>query len=417
MTPATQKLHAIFGQAGWQRFINSLLDYRYRGKPFPAIVTLRQPTEDERQLQARLLRLPAQRGAIVLRYDLIKLSAALEKSGLESDWDIILELLRGPIPEKFLAARAEKKAWEEFWPQMEKLIGKTPFDLWAAWLAGLKRDGILKRLSKGDVKMAEQHLTTSAKLLRAVPFLPERSLADTAAEYCNGSHALDPSMPLSTLVLRALALRLGQTVPTRSDSRRSLWAAFGVVCDELSAPVLVYNLNFASDTLLSRLISSASAENQPLHLTTRMIWSTEWSHIKYPFDVYVCENPTVLSMAASQFGQKSPPLVCVNGEPGTAARALLRQLKSCGAQLHYHGDFDWPGISIARRIIEELGASPWFFDADAYRAASRYQGRELTDKPSATPWCPQLAIDMQQQGVAYDEEILAIDLLAAVSGL
>lgn len=415
MTPPEQKIREIFSQKGWSRLIEVLLKYRHRGQPLPSMVNLQNPTEEECLHHARLLRLPVKRGGVTLRYDLSRVSAALANGGLESDWHTILEILGGPIAEELLAARENKRAWQEFWPQMEAVQEWAPFDQWEEWLACLKRDGSLKRLSKGDCKQARVIVETAAKLLHALPFQGERSLAHVAADFCGGSHALDAAEPLSTLVLRGLALRLKQTFPTRSDSRREIWSAFGVVCDELSAPVLVFNLQFSSDTLLGRLTSLAAAENHPLHLTTRLIWSSEWNRIKCPPDVYVCENPTVLSMAANQFGQRCSPLVCVNGEPSTSARSLLRHLKSGGSRIHYHGDFDWPGIAIAKRVIEGLGAAPWCFDVDAYRAASRYQGRELNDKPVSSPWCPQLSVEMQRRGVAYDEEVMAGELLRAIS--
>jgi len=189
-----------------------------------------------------------------------------------------------------------------------------------------------------------------------------------------------------------------------------------VICDELSAPVLVFNLALHGDALLCRLTSSASAENQPLHLTTRLIWSTEWSSIQSPSDVYVCENPTVVSIAANRFGHQCPPLVCVNGEPTTAVRLLLRHLRSTGARLHYHGDFDWRGVAIARRVIEEIGAIPWAFDVASYLAAESYPSRELLGAPCPSPWSPDLATKMRQRGVAYDEEVLAEELLNKVCG-
>ncbi len=298
---------------------------------------------------------------------------------------------------------------------METSLAESPFDQWENWLLSLKRDGVLRRYADGNTSQAQYWLETAAKLLRVLPFPAEQSLASVSAEHCGGSHALDVATPLSTLVLRCLALRLNLLLPSRSESRRELWGAFGVICDELSAPVLAFNLNLPGEELLCRLSSLAAAENHPLHLTTRLIWSTKWESVQCPPDVYVCENPTVVSMAANRFGHRCPPLICVNGEPTTAVRLLLRQLRSRGSRLHYHGDFDWRGIAIARRVIEELGAIPWDFDATAYLEAGRYPGRELGDSPGPSPWCPQLSIEMQRCGIAYDEEVLAEELLGKVS--
>lgn len=47
------------------------------------------------------------------------------------------------------------------------------------------------------------------------------------------------------------------------------------------------------------------------------------------------------------------PLACTSGNPSAAGSLLLGR-----TVVRYHGDFDWPGIAIARRIIGQ-GAQPW----------------------------------------------------------
>lgn len=49
------------------------------------------------------------------------------------------------------------------------------------------------------------------------------------------------------------------------------------------------------------------------------------------------------------------PVACMSGNPAAAGMTLLART----AVLH-HGDFDWPGIAIARCIFD-LGAHPWRF--------------------------------------------------------
>ena len=71
-----------------------------------------------------------------------------------------------------------------------------------------------------------------------------------------------------------------QTVPP--DGRRQLWEHFGVICDDLSAPVLTLNLGIGGPSWLSRLVAEAAGEAQRLHLTSRMIATRDWSGISLP---------------------------------------------------------------------------------------------------------------------------------------
>jgi hypothetical protein len=44
-------------------------------------------------------------------------------------------------------------------------------------------------------------------------------------------------------------------------------------------------------------------------------------------------------------------VVCTLGRPAVVVTALLEQLSAAGAELRYHGDFDWPGVTIANLLI------------------------------------------------------------------
>jgi uncharacterized protein (TIGR02679 family) len=407
-----EKLRAIFSAPGWLRFIDMLVQYRDRGQPLPAVVTLSAPSADERRLHARLLRLSMPSTADPLRYELAKIAAALQGAQLPAEWTEILTIVRGPIASEKLAAQAIRLNWKGFWPQTAATLDRHPFAANCEWLESLRRDGTLRRLTKGDATFAAQLVQRATRLLQALPLREDQPLASVASRYGGNSHALDPGTVLSTLILRGLALQLGRVTPSRSDERRDLWGAFGVVCDELSAPALSFNLALGGDALLPRLVALASTETQPLHLTSRLLWATDWGQITCPPTVWVCENPTIVALAATQLGQRCPPLVCVEGEPKPAGRLLLRRLRAGGSALLYHGDFDWAGVAIAARIFQEFGAEPWCFDADSYRLAAARQGRPLTGKPTLTPWSPPLAEAMEHAGVAYDEELIADALLS-----
>lgn len=81
----------------------------------------------------------------------------------------------------------------------------------------------------------------------------------------------------------------------------------------------------------------------------------------------------------------------------------------------YHGDFDWPGIAIAGRLMRR-GALPWRLGAADYEAALEGLRAdsvlELTGTPLATAWDPELSFSMRAAGVAVHEESLLETLLA-----
>jgi uncharacterized protein (TIGR02679 family) len=129
--------------------------------------------------------------------------------------------------------------------------------------------------------------------------------------------------------------------------------------------------------------------------------------------VSVCENPVVVAEAADRLGTAGAPLVCLGGQPGVAAMTLLRAIVQSGANLRYHGDFDWGGLRIGNVLFGRLPVVPWRFDAAAYRsAAARGQGRPLAGEPAVCSWDPELAAEMQRVGHAVEEERVLDDLLA-----
>lgn len=130
--------------------------------------------------------------------------------------------------------------------------------------------------------------------------------------------------------------------------------------------------------------------------------------------VFVCENPNLVAIAADRLGPCCAPLVCAEGMPAAARRTLLSQLAQAGAQLRYHGDFDWPGIRIANQVMRACGARPWRFERGDYDAAAARAPRAQRDLDGAcvtASWDAALAPAMQGHGLAVPEEALAESLL------
>lgn len=125
------------------------------------------------------------------------------------------------------------------------------------------------------------------------------------------------------------------------------------------------------------------------------------------------ENPSIVSAAADRLGPRSRTLLCTEGQPKTAIRLLLGQLRASGIAVSYHGDFDWPGIQIANGIVERFGARPWRFTVADYLEATA--GVRLRGAAVAPAWDPALGDAMCTRGRAVHEESVVEHLLADLS--
>jgi uncharacterized protein (TIGR02679 family) len=284
------------------------------------------------------------------------------------------------------------------------------FEWFAGWVGGLRADGTLTRLvNSGD----SEPLVRAVSVLEALDGRPAPVLLQSlAAEVTGDTKALGHGTVLSTLVLRALSLRLGVARPGSAEDRRELWDSFDVIVDDLASQVLVLGLP-AFGGGLGEWLTSAARSGTPFCVTLQQLVSMPLSVLS-PV-VYVCENLGVMRAAAGSLG----PLVCTGGRPSTAFHRLAAAVVAGGGELRYHGDFDWAGVSIAAAVMSRHGAVPWRLGAADYRAGARAAGEgalALSGAPQATPWDPDLANVMAATGRAVYEESVTDALLADLQG-
>ena len=237
-----------------------------------------------------------------------------------------------------------------------------------------------------------------------LPVLAEQVTGDTKALLAAG--------PLATLVLRALAIRSGlESMPRDRTGQRALWEMHGAIADDLASQVLVLNVACRGPGLVSGWLNDASRFGVPFRLTLQQ--QATGDVLPVPADVFVCENPAVLRVAASDLGAGCPPLVCTEGMPSAACHKLLGSAVAQGARLHWRADFDWTGLRIVGAAITARSAQPWRMTAADYRAAlNTGESTPLTGSPTASPWDPELAALMAEQGCAVMEERLISMLLS-----
>jgi uncharacterized protein (TIGR02679 family) len=275
----------------------------------------------------------------------------------------------------------------------------------AGWLDELRASGLLQRIGGEDPAGV---VSGALDVVAGLPVEPAEPLALVAARHLGDAHSLDADRPVGSLVVRALAWLAGSPPPATADERRALFAASGVVVDDLSARVLVLGLRHPG----------VAWPEEPAWLTLRTL---RRAGVSVPVSVdpvvRVCENPSVVAAAADRRGAGAGPLVCTNGVPDAAFFELARHLAAAGVPLGVHADFDHGGLRIAAAVMARTGARPWRYDADEYR---RVAHRGLPTLGPAglppTPWSPPLAQAMRVAGRAVHEESVVDDLLDDLAG-
>nr|WP_265333839.1 DUF2399 domain-containing protein [Nocardioides sp. Kera G14] len=183
----------------------------------------------------------------------------------------------------------------------------------------------------------------------------------------------------------------------------------------MSGTVLVWALRPPGNDAWSVMMRSRADLGVVTHLTLQELRgpaATVPSLCSEGTAVSMVENPQVLQ-AAAKTGVPGV-LLCTSGNPSTAGWLLLRRLIADGMPVRYHGDFDWPGVAIAGRVLA-AGAAPWRMAAEDYSAAVSGLPSDarlaLSGTPVGTAWDTRLAVEMERRGVAVHEELILATLL------
>ncbi len=264
------------------------------------------------------------------------------------------------------------------------------------WAADVRSTGV-----RGSVEATRALLERALQVLDALPS-PGEPMPVFAGRVLNDTHALDADSPLSALVLRALG-------PSgRAAERRSTWRSVGVLDDDLSSTVLVAGVAATGDSVADRICHVGASVGQAVSLTLAAI-RVGVPVLPGPRDVFVVENPAILSMACTDLGHRIPPMVCVSGWPSGAAIELLVGIRSQGHALQYHGDLDGEGLRIAEHLRAETGARPWRMSTEDYLARVAPRGAQV-GRVTAASWDGMLGGAMRERGVSVLEETVWADL-------
>ncbi|MFF1379383.1 TIGR02679 family protein [Streptomyces sp. NPDC058308] len=368
----------------------------------------------ERNDLSLLLGKPLTGPAVTVRLDMLdaRLRASAAGLGLRQT----LEELGPPLTDR-RAARADVAARrEQVWSSLTASLDASPLadHEWSRqWYDLLRRTGVPRGVPpQAAIRTLQQAVHILTSLLG-----PERGGAlgrgELAAMATGSAHGLDDGTWLARLVQRGVALAHGTEFPDDAAGRRALWRLVSVTPDEVSSTVLTYGLRPEGQGWRERALTERAEHHAEAHLTPRDLHALR---LQLPAGtlVHICENPRVVEAAAD--ASCARPVVCTSGSAATVVFTLLDALAATGCRFAYHGDFDWPGIALANRVIRRYEALPWRMGAADYEhLATRSQAAgtpqlALDGLPVSADWDPDLTPAMTALGVALHEEA-TLDLL------
>jgi uncharacterized protein (TIGR02679 family) len=405
----TGELAELRGEA-WARLLaKARKSLESSGGALDRSIGLPAPADSERRLVIGITGQYRPETARRLTVGLADLDAALRQrygTGLRE----ALEALDGPLRDRPVEREREAREREVLVSAAAgSVLAAEPW--YQAWLSALRADGSLTRLVRRHDQLMLDQAIRILEFLHGrdpgepvpLPVLAERFTGDTKALLAGG--------PLATLVLRALAARSGMdSVPRDRAGQRALWETAGAIADDLASQVLVLNTPCDGDDMVSGWLNDAARSGMPFRLTLQQAARVGAPAVD---NIYVCENPAVLRVAAAELGAASAALVCTEGVPSAACHAMLGKAVSRGATLHWRADFDWVGLRLVAAAIAKYGARPWRMAARDYRGAlAAGETTALAGPKAASPWDPRLALLMAERGRAVMEERLIETLVA-----
>lgn len=405
-------LDAAFPRRKWD-WLRTTVRAELERRPDASSVTVAASglSDDERATIKWLLKLPALPEQDV-RVSVARLDRALsEKTDAGLPTRLLLETLDGTLDDIPHSKQADKQARLDVWARAGGHPAVAAEPALQRWLEQEK----LRRALPAEPKVRALLLQDALAVLLALPAKPRIALTVLAATTLGSAHALDEG-PLPSLILRALASRVGGPLPENREQERTLWKTFGIVPDELSSRVLVHGLRPEGSGALAHILRIAADAGTPCVITLQQLdrHQTEDGGRLTPagIPVWICENVAVIWSAAEALGPTCPPMICVEGWPSAAAVRLVNDVAAGGSAMRYHGDFDKSGLEITS-YLTTLGAVPWRMAANDYSPAvavrprlSPVNGDQLT-----CPWDPSLASAVRVIARQLEEEHVITELI------
>jgi len=187
-------------------------------------------------------------------------------------------------------------------------------------------------------------------------------LSDFSAQHLDDSKALDFHSPLGPLFLRALAHRHQASVPSILEDSIRLYLQAGLLSDGVLSQVTVRGID-ADDEACTFYDQLGEAHV----LTLENICRLE-SARAYGEKVFVVENPHVFSALCERLSGLNCTLVCAAHGLNPALEHLLKLCTQSGAVIHYAGNMDYKGLTLADKVYLRFGKLfvPWRYGKADY---------------------------------------------------
>lgn len=374
-----------------------------RGQGMSGTLSLSEASDAQRSAVDSLMGRRGTRGnSLAVQLDALRVVAGVDNVAQ------IVEACYGKVSDLKAIRDGQDQAWEKIYEEAAERLRDDELGL--KWIESL-RDGLLKRVTKNDLKWGRSLIGSAIECWLQMPF-SGMMLAKLAVEMTGNAHALDRGNALAPLLHRALKMRCGIDGNQSAAHRREAWASVGVVVDRISAPALAFNLTAQRDSILEGVFEIYRGMRQPVYLTYQSLADVN------PFTplprgmgcVYVVENPSIVEIACAQLGSDCAPLVCTEGQPASAVKKLLRSLSEAGSILKVRADFDWSGLRIVEQLLSIPNAEPWRMDVETF--GSQTGAVLLSGSRAGCSWCAGLERAMVESGCAVYEEQLVSLLLA-----
>lgn len=261
------RLKQVFGNPDLRWICERVRRRLEGGRALEGVILKNDVTPGEQEaLDGLLGRRPRSRKTLTVRLE--ELDALVREAELADDIESAIVALEGPFANRRTEREAEVRAWEALFGNARDAVADSA--ILVEWLDGMRSSGLLKRLTASDLPQARNLLWQAISVLRNLPRegIP---LPAFAANVLGDSHALDRGTPLSSILLRGIAMLGGVDTWQSPDQRRDAWSAVGVICDELSHPVLVWNLQLPDAHPLRDWLSAGAKLGEPFYLTTRQL--------------------------------------------------------------------------------------------------------------------------------------------------
>jgi uncharacterized protein (TIGR02679 family) len=227
------------------------------------------------------------------------------------------------------------------------------------------------------METSKQQFTVQVEQLgKAISKLPDQyeRLPMFSQRITGDPHAFDQNTSLGRLLIHVLAVisawDKAVSVPADSEGINDLLLQHRLLRDDITNYVTCANLLGETEAGIHPMWKAASRSHSVMNVPIRELMKLKKA---YPAnggsDVWVVENSGVYSSILDAL--PGLPLLCTHGQFKLAALVLIDLLAEIGCTLHYAGDMDPEGLSMAERLLlrHPERVELWKMDVDAYEKA------------------------------------------------